>query len=218
MNGFKTKQGKPLPILYNYIKSSASYRVRIAMNLKEISHSVKNIDLSKGEHLLKDYSDIVPLKRVPVYMEESNSFNLAQSIAIIAYLDEIYPEPSVFPFEDKKINAQIHAFAMTISCDIHPINNLSVLNYLRNNLRIDEQKVQEWYKHWITNGFYELERLLSIFSGMYSFANKVSLADICLIPQVFNCIRFKVPLNDFPNIKKVYENCLSLNAFIASSP
>jgi maleylacetoacetate isomerase len=213
------KEERKNATLYNYIKSSTSYRVRIVMNLKNITCSIKDINLRTREHLLSDYYKINSLKRVPVYAEsnEHELWHLTQSLAIISYLDELYPDPPIFPF-DKKINSQVRAFSMIIACDVHPLNNLSVLDYLRNNLMINNTKIQEWYSHWVLNGFRELERLLSIFSGEYSFYSKISLADVCLIPQVFNAIRFKVPLDDFPNILRVYNNCLDLKFFKDVSP
>jgi maleylacetoacetate isomerase len=202
--------------LYTYFRSSAAYRVRIALNLKNLSHEVAAIHLSAGggQHKTPEYRAVNPQMRVPALALDDGRV-LTQSLAIIEYLDEVYPQPKLLP-EDPVARAQVRGAAQLIACDIHPLNNTSVLNYLKGPLRHDQNTVNTWYHHWIIGGFEGLEAMLQ--PGPYAFGDNVTLADVCLVPQVFNARRFKVPLDRFPKIVAVDAACGKLAAFEAARP
>jgi maleylpyruvate isomerase len=201
--------------LYTYFRSSAAYRVRIALNLKDITYEGVSVHLTKdgGQHKKPDYRTINPQMRVPA-LELSSGEKLIQSLAIIEYLDEVFPDPALLP-RDAIERAHVRAVAQIIACDIHPLNNLVSLQYLR-KLGHDDATVNEWYASWILSGFEAIERLLK--PGPYAFGSHVTLADICLVPQVFNARRFKVPLDRFPKILAVDAACAKLPAFDKARP
>ncbi|MCF6765150.1 maleylacetoacetate isomerase [Thiotrichales bacterium 19S3-7] len=203
--------------LYDYFRSSASYRVRIALELKQIPYELIEVHLvnNGGEQYSDRYQSLNPMQRVPTLVDDG--FILSQSLAIITYLDQKYPQ---YPLLSNNIttSAQILSIAQTIACDIHPLNNLSVLNYLKHNLNCSDDEKSKWYAHWIINGFNAIERQLKQTKGIYSFANEITLADLCLIPQVYNAIRFEINLENYPIINSIYENCNQLTAFKKASP
>lgn len=201
--------------LYNYFRSSAAYRVRIALDLKGIPYESGFIHLTKdgGHHKTAEYRALNPQMRVPA-LALSNGETLIQSLAIIEYLDEVYPDPPLLPAEAIE-RAHVRAVAQIISCDIHPLNNLLTLNYLR-KLGHDDATVNAWYASWIASGFEAVEKMIR--PGPYSFGARVTQADLCLVPQVFNARRFKVPLDAFPKIVAVDAACNKLPAFDKARP
>lgn len=202
--------------LYSYFRSSAAYRARIALNLKGISYETVPIHLTRdgGQQHSAEYRAINPQSRVPALVLPGGEV-LLQSLAIIAYLDEVYPDPALLP-ADPIARAHVRAVAEMIACDIHPLNNLSPLGYLRNTLNADQSAVQEWYRHWVMTGFTAIEKLLR--PGPYAFGSHVTTADICIVPQVYNARRFKLPLDRFPNIVAVDVACAKHSAFDAARP
>jgi maleylacetoacetate isomerase len=202
--------------LYSYFRSSAAYRVRIALNLKGISYETIPIHLTKdgGRQHTPEYRTINPQARVPALVVSSGDV-LTQSMAIIEYLDETHPEPPLLP-ADAVGRAKVRAIAQAIACDIHPLNNLIALQYLRRQLKHEQPEIDAWYHHWIIEGFGALETMLG--PGPYSYGAKVTLADVCLIPQVANARRLKVPLDKFPKIVAVDAACLKLPAFDRARP
>jgi len=202
--------------LYSYFRSSAAYRVRIALNLKGISYDMSAVHLTRdgGRQHSPEYRAVNPQARVPA-LELSNGEILTQSLAIIEYLDEIHPEPPFLP-ADAVARAKTRAIAQLIACDIHPLNNLIALQYLRRQLKHEQAEIDVWYHHWIVEGFSALESMLE--SGPYSCGDKVTLADICLVPQVANARRLKVPLDKFPKIVAADAACLKLQAFDKARP
>jgi maleylpyruvate isomerase len=202
--------------LYSYFRSSAAYRVRIAFNLKGLSYETVPIHLQKegGQNLKPEYRAINPQRRVPTLKLDSGEL-LTQSLAIIEYLDEVHPHPPLLP-RDPVDRAQVRALAQLIACDIHPINNLGPLRYLKNELGHDQPKIDAWYHHWVIGGFEALETMVR--PGPYAFGTDVSIADICLVPQVANARRLKVPLERFPKIVAIDAACGQLAAFDKARP
>jgi maleylacetoacetate isomerase len=201
--------------LYTYFRSSAAYRVRIALNLKGLSYDAMPVHLVKegGKHKTPEYRAVNPQMRVPALVL-SNGDTLIQSLAIIEYLDEVFPDPALMP-KDAIDRAQVRAVSQIIACDIHPLNNSGTLAYLR-KLGHDQAVIDEWYASWVTAGFEAVEALLR--PGPYSFGSHVSVADLCLVPQVFNARRLKVPLERFPKIAAVDAACQKLGAFEKARP
>ena len=201
--------------LYTYFRSSAAYRVRIALNLKGLSYDAMPVHLVKegGKHKTAEYRAVNPQMRVPALML-SNGDTLIQSLAIIEYLDEVFPDPALMP-KDAIERARVRAVSQIIACDIHPLNNSSTLAYLR-KLGHDQAAIDEWYVSWVTAGFEAVEALLR--PGPYSFGSHVSIADLCLVPQVFNARRFKVPVERFPKIAAADAACQKLDAFEKARP
>lgn len=200
--------------LYSYYRSSAAYRVRIALNLKQIEHSIESVDLLKKEHKSVDYLPKQPQGLVPCLETDDGQF-LAQSGAILSYLDSIYPRFAMLPIDPFQA-AKIQSVVDMIACDIHPICNLRILNYLTEDLKINSEQKLAWYQHWIAIGFEALETLLE--KSKYSFGEKVTLADIYLIPQVYNALRFEVNMTSFPKIMNAYQNCNQIDAFTKAKP
>ncbi len=210
--------------LYTYWRSTAAYRVRIALNLKGIDYDDVPVHLVKsgGEHLTPDYENLNPQKLVPVLELDSGEI-ITQSVAIIEYLDELQPVPALLPALALE-RAHVRMLSQIVCSDIHPINNLRVLKYLTGEIGGDqEQKSRQksgWYQHWIIEGFNALEKVLkdSEHTGQFCFGNKPGLADCCLIPQIYNANRFSIPLDAYPNILRIEENCLTLPAFDKARP
>jgi maleylacetoacetate isomerase len=202
--------------LYTYFRSSAAYRVRIALNLKGVTSEMTPIHLQKegGLNRKPEFRAINPHMRVPALRLDSGDV-LIQSLAIIEYLDETHPRPPLLP-PDPLERAKVRAFAQVIACDIHPLNNTGPLRYLKNQLGQEQAKIDAWYHHWILDGFDALEAMIR--PGPYSFGNAVTLADICLVPQVYNARRLKVPLDRFPKIVAVDAACTRLPAFEQAKP
>jgi maleylacetoacetate isomerase len=202
--------------LYSFFRSSAAYRVRIACNLKGLGYDTVPIHLQKegGQNRKPEFRAINPAMRVPALRLDSGEV-LTQSLAIIEYLDEIHPQPPLLP-SDPVDRAKVRAIAQLIACDIHPLNNVSPLRYLKNTLGQEQARIDAWYQHWILEGFEGLEATLE--GGPYAAGAEVTLADICLVPQVANARRFKVPLERFPKIVAADAACAKLAAFDAARP
>jgi maleylacetoacetate isomerase len=200
--------------LYSFFRSSAAYRVRIALNLKGIRYDTIGVSLPKEINLKPDYQAINPQMRVPSLKLDSGDI-LTQSLAIIDYLDEVHPQPPLLP-RDPIARAKVRAVAQAIACDIHPLNNTSPLRYFKNKLALDQATIDAWYCHWIQEGFAAIETMMK--PGPYAFGADVTLADICLVPQVANARRFKVPLDRFPKIVAADAACAKLAPFDAARP
>jgi maleylpyruvate isomerase len=200
--------------LYSYFRSSAAYRVRIALGLKGLSASQKYVHLRKGEQTAPDYLKLNPAGLVPVWIE--NDFHVSQSLAIIEYLDETHPEPALLPREPR-LRAIAREIALTVAADIHPIGNLRVLNLLA-GMGIDEASRGAWSKHWITLGFDAIEARLKTTPGPFALGDKPTLADICIVPQVFNARRFGVDLAPYERIRGIDAAAARLEAFAAAEP
>lgn len=205
--------------LYDYFRSSASYRVRIALNLKQISYEKFSVHLINhgGEHRQADYLELNPQGLVPTLKE--NDYVISQSLAIIEYLDEICPKPPLLPATPLG-RAQVRSLALSIACDIHPLNNLRILEHLRTEFKATELQIQAWYHHWLKQGFDAFEARLRSKSHSIPvcYGSELSLADICLIPQVYNAHRFNFPMDNYPLINEINEYCLTVKAFVDASP
>ncbi|AAN54726.1 maleylacetoacetate isomerase [Shewanella oneidensis MR-1] len=208
-------------ILYGYWRSSAAYRVRIALNLKGVSAEQLSVHLVRdgGEQHKADYIALNPQELVPTLVvdDEQDGDALTQSLAIIEYLDELYPKTPLLPASALE-RAHVRAMALTIACEIHPLNNLRVLQYLTQKLTVNEEAKSAWYHHWVATGFTALETQLVRHSGRYCFGDKVTIADLCLVPQVYNAQRFNVDLTPYPNIMRVWAECNQLPAFADAAP
>jgi maleylpyruvate isomerase len=202
--------------LYSYFRSSAAYRVRIALNLKGVAYDTISIHLVKegGLNRRPEFRAINPQMRVPTLVT-ANGDILIQSLAIIDYLDEIYPDPPFLP-KDPIARAKSRGLAQIIACDIHPLNNTSVLRYLKREMHQEQSAIDAWYHHWVIEGFQALEALAQ--PGPYTCGSEVTVADICLVPQVANARRLKVPLDNFPKIVGIDAACLKLEAFDRAQP
>jgi maleylpyruvate isomerase len=202
--------------LYSYFRSSAAYRVRIALNFKGLSYETASIHLVRegGHNRRPEYRAINPQMRVPALVTDGGD-TLIQSLAIIEYLDETHPDPPLLP-KDPIARANVRALAQLIACDIHPLNNTSPLRYLKNRMGQEQSAIDAWYRHWVIEGFDALEALIE--PGPYACGSAVTLADICLVPQVANARRMKVPLEKFPKIVGVDAACLALPAFDRARP
>jgi maleylpyruvate isomerase len=202
--------------LYTYFRSSAAYRARIALNLKGLAYDMVPIHLIKdgGQHRSDAFRAVNAQMRVPALALDSGDV-LIQSLAIIDYLEETRPEPPLLP-ADALGRAHVRAIAQVIACDIHPLNNLAALQYLRRQLKHEQPEIDAWYHHWIHAGFEALETMLR--PGPYAYGARVTLADVCLVPQVFNARRLKVPLDRYPNIVAVDAACAKLDAFRRAHP
>ena len=202
--------------LYSYFRSSAAYRARIALNLKGVSYDLAPIHLAKdgGHNYRPDYQAVNPQMRLPT-LELDSGQRLIQSPAIIEYLEETYPDPPFLP-RDPLARADIRAISNIIACDIHPLNNTSVLRYLKNQLGHEQTDIDAWYHHWVKIGFEAIEALIG--PGPYTGGADVTMADIYLVPQVYNARRLKVPLDAFPKIVAADAACLKLAAFDKARP
>lgn len=203
--------------LYSYFRSSAAYRVRIGLNLKQLSADIVPIHLVKdgGQQHSSMYQAINPQQLVPAL--EDDGFVLTQSLSILEYLDEVYAEHPLLP-QDPKQRALIRAFSQSIACDIHPINNLRVLQYLSHELEISDEQKSTWYRHWVEVGLAALEVQLKASNGKFCFGEHATLADCCLIPQVYNALRFNIDVSAFPRIQAIYQHCTGLTAFQQAAP
>ncbi len=201
--------------LYSFWRSSASFRVRIALHLKGVEHEIIPIHLLKngGEHTSNEYADKNPNRLIPLLIDGEHAIH--QSLAIIEYLEETYPTPPLLP--QKPIDrAWVRALAMDIAIDIHPIGNLRVLRYLMKNLGVSAQDKDAWSRHWILLGLESLEKQLSKASPMNRFAcgDQPGLVDICLVPQIFNALSAGIEMNNYPRLMAIYQECMTLPAFI----
>lgn len=205
--------------LYNYFRSSASYRVRIALALKGLDYDYIAVHLLKegGQQFAAEFKSLNPAGLVPVLDDEGAI--LSQSLAIIEYLDETRPQIPLLP-ADAAGRARVRAIALGIACEIHPLNNLRVLSYLSKTLGISDEQKNTWYCHWVETGLASVESMLSnnALTGTYCHGDSPCLADICLIPQIFNAQRFKAKLDHVPTVMRIHEACMQLPAFADSAP
>lgn len=206
--------------LHGYFRSSAAYRVRIAIALKGLSVEQVPVDLRArggGEQQTEAYRALNPAGLVPVLVEDGQV--LTQSLAIVEYLNEVHPEPPLLP-DDALGRARVRALAQSIACDIHPLNNLRVLRYLVRTLGVTEAQKTAWYHHWVQTGLAAFEQQLAASpdTGRFCHANHPTLADLCLVPQVYNARQMECPLDGLPNVLRIYDNCLALPAFQAAQP
>ena len=203
--------------LYGYFRSSAAFRVRIALNLKKRDYETASIHLRRNDQSRPEYRNVNPQGLVPTL--EDGGQSLIQSLAIIEYLDEIYPDPPLLP-KDPAGRARVRALADIVACDIHPINNLRVLRYLTHSLGHDEAAIASWYNHWIATGFQALETMLAEDSRTDGFCHgdTPSLADVALIPQVVNAERYRLNLAPYPTITRIFGRCMALEPFRAAHP
>ena len=204
-------------IVYEYFRSSAAFRLRIALNLKGLNPDRRYIHLANGEQRKATYRSINPQGLVPFIVD--GDFSLAQSLAIIEYLDETHPEPPLLPAGVMQ-RAWVRSVAQMIACDIHPLNNTRVLSYLTDELAISDTAKNKWYCHWIAEGFAALEKVLEGRKdpGTFCLGDTPTLADVCLIPQVANANRFKCALEAYPNILGIYQHAMKLSAFNDAQP
>jgi maleylacetoacetate isomerase len=203
--------------LYGYFRSSAAFRVRIALNLKGLAYGSAFVHLQRNEQARPEYLGINPQGLVPAL--EDGAALLIQSLAILEYLDETHPDPPLLP-QGAADRARVRGLAQIVACDIHPINNLRVLRYLRHQLGAEDAAIATWYNHWIAAGFQALERLLAgdPRTGAFCHGGTPGLADIALVPQVVNAQRYRLDLAPYPTIGAIYERCMALDAFAAAHP
>jgi maleylpyruvate isomerase len=201
--------------LYQNWRSSAAYRVRLALNYKGLSYEQVAIDLRKGEQRTPEFLKINPQGLVPVL--EDDGIVLTQSLPILNYLEERYPEPALLP-KDLPGRATSRAIAVAIACEIHPLNNLRVLQYLERELGLDEARRLAWYRHWVAEGFGAIEAMLARSAGAFCVGDAPSLADVCLVPQVYNGRRYECDLAPYPTILRIDERCRQIEAFARAAP
>ena len=203
--------------LYSYFRSSASYRVRIALALKGLRYDYLPVYLVKNEQLQPPFSALSAAQLVPLLKD--GDATLSQSLAIIEYLDETHPEPALLP-GNALARARIRALALDIACEIHPLNNLRVLRYLVKDLKVSEDDKNRWYRHWVETGLAAVERQLagSPATGRFCHGDTPTLADITLVPQIFNAQRLECRLDHVPTVMRVFEACMVLDAFTATQP
>lgn len=205
-------------ILYDYCRSSAAYRVRIALNLKALAYQQVPVSLLAGEQASAEHLARNPQGLVPALQD--GDLMLTQSLAICEYLDEAYPESVPLMPDNAVGRARVRALAQLVACDIHPVNNLRMLKYLVAEFSASDEQKTRWYQHWVYRGFDALEALLagSDATGHYCHGDQPTLADLCLVPQVFNAQRFKCNLERYPTIARINANCLAVPAFAAAHP
>jgi maleylacetoacetate isomerase len=203
--------------LYNYFRSSASFRVRIALQLKGLAYEYVPVHIARGDHKKPDYQAIAPDTLVPA-LELADGTRLSQSMAIIEYLDETHPEPALLP-GDALGRARVRALAQSIACEIHPVNNLRILKYLVRELKVEEEAKNTWYRHWCREGLTSFERQLEqLPAAMYCYGDTPTLADCCLVPQIFNARRFDVDFSGLPRTMAAFDACMKLDAFQKAQP
>jgi len=205
--------------LYGYFRSSAAYRVRIALNVKQLGYESVPVHLIRdgGQQLAQTYRELNPTALVPTFIDQNVS--IGQSIAIMEYLEEAYPQVPILPATQAG-RARVRSLAQFIACDIHPLNNLRVLKYLKRELGVTDEVKNEWYLHWIRQGFDSLEKMLasSIDTGVYCHGDTPTIADFCLVPQVANAQRFDCDLSAMPNVMRIDAACRELPAFADAAP
>jgi len=201
--------------LFNYFRSSASYRVRIALALKGLNYDYQSVHLVRQEQLQEPYAALAPSRLVPTLVDDG--VTLTQSLAIIEYLDETHPEPPLMP-ADAKGRARVRSLAMDIACEIHPLNNLRVLKYLTQSLQVSEDDKNRWYRHWVETGLEAVERRLEQAPSAYCHGDAPTLADCTLVPQIFNARRFDCRLDHVPQVMRVFDQCMKLDAFELTRP
>jgi maleylacetoacetate isomerase len=203
--------------LYDYYRSSCAYRVRIALNVKQLDYTAIKIDLTQDQQHSEAYLKHNPQALVPTLFDDGH--NYTQSLAIIEYLEEQYPSPPLLPGSSQE-RAQIRALALTIACDIHPLNNLRVLTALRKDWHAQPEQITRWYHHWLDLGLTAIEKQLAKQSRqqLFCYGDQITLADVCLIPQIYNAKRFELSLEPYPIICSIYEHCTQLPVFKNASP
>lgn len=201
--------------LYNYFRSSASYRVRIALALKGLRYDYRAVNLPSGEHIAESYAAVSASRLVPLLRDGDRV--LTQSLAIIEYLDETHPQPPLLP-ADPAGRARVRALALDIACEIHPLNNLRVLRYLVHALKVGEEDKERWYRHWVETGLEAVERQLVAQPARYCHGDAPTLADCVLVPQIFNAQRFACRTAHVPQVMRVFDACMQLDAFAQTRP
>ena len=205
--------------LYDYFRSSAAYRVRIALNLKGVTPDERTfVHLRMGNQRAQDYLALNPQGLVPALALDDGRV-LTQSLAIVEYLEETYPEPPLLPAE-AAARARVRAIALQIACDIHPLNNLRVLNYLLGTLGVAKEQKDGWYRYWVDVGFEALEKMLShdADTGRFCHGERPTLADVCLVPQIANARRFNIDMSPYPTLTRIESACNAIEAFAAAAP
>jgi maleylacetoacetate isomerase len=205
----------PQAILHDYYRSSAAYRVRIALNIKGIDYESRPVNLLENKQKSEEYRAINPQGFVP--MLEMDDLRLTQSMAIMGYLDQRIPTQPLLPAA-ADARSHVLSLALTVACDIHPLNNLRVLKYLKDVFDVEQDARDEWYRHWVSEGLTALEALAAPRSGKFLFGDNPTMADICLIPQLYNARRFNVPLDVYPTLLRADENASKLEPFAAAHP
>jgi len=203
--------------LHTYFRSSAAFRVRIALNLKQLPYEPAFVHLAKGAHRQPDFAALNRQALLPVLEDGATVLN--QSLAIMEYLEEKHPQPALLP-KDAAGRARVRSLALLVACEIHPLNNLRTLTYLRKGLGQTEEQVATWYRHWIADGLAKLEAELvpSKATGTFSHGNAPTMADCCLVPQVFNAKRYDSDLSPYPAVMRVFDACMKLEAFDRAQP
>jgi maleylacetoacetate isomerase len=203
--------------LYTYFRSSAAFRVRIALNLKGLAYEPKFVHLPKGEHRDANYARLNHQALLPTLDDGGALLN--QSLAIIEYLEETRPTPALLP-EDPAGRARVRSLALLVACEIHPLNNLRTLQHLKRALGQDEEQIKAWYRHWIADGLAKLEAELAQTqgTGRYSHGDSPTLADCCVVPQIFNAKRYDSDLTPYPTVMRVFDACMKLDAFDRAQP
>ena len=201
--------------LFNYHRSSASYRVRIALALKGLDYEYRPVHLAKNEHFKESYAAVSAARLVPLLRDGVHT--LTQSLAILEYLDEAYPQPPLLPVAIAE-RARVRALALDIACEIHPLNNLRVLRYLVRDLKVAEEDKNRWYRHWVESGLEAVERQLVAQPATYCHGETPTLADCVLVPQIFNARRFDCRLDHVPQVMRVFDACMKLPAFEQTRP
>lgn len=201
--------------LFNYYRSSASYRVRIALALKGLDYDYRPVHLAKNEQFNESYAAVSAARLVPLLRDGEHA--VTQSLAIMEYLDETHPTPPLLPAAPAE-RARVRALAMDIACEIHPLNNLRVLRYLVRDLKVSEDDKNRWYRHWVETGLEVVERQLAAQPSIYCHGDAPTMADCCLVPQIFNARRFDCRLEHVPNVMRVFEACMALPAFENTRP
>jgi len=201
--------------LYNYFRSSASYRVRIALALKGLAYDYKPVHLARNEQFNESYAAVSAARLVPLLRD--GEATLTQSLAIIEYLDETHPKPPLLP-KDPVQRARVRALALDIACEIHPLNNLRVLRYLVGPLGVSEENKDRWYRHWVESGLETVERQLVAAPSRFCHGDTPGLADCVLVPQIFNAQRYKCRTDHVPQVMRVFDACMQLDAFGKTQP
>lgn len=203
--------------LYTFFRSSTSYRLRIALAHKRLAYEPHYVSLPKMQHREPTYRELNPQGLVPLLIEDGHHY--IQSLAIIEYLDEVHPEPPLMPKHAQE-RAYVRAFSQIIGCDIHPLNNVRVLKRLQSQFGADEAATNEWYRHWIAEGLGSLEQYVGQEgrAGRFALGDSVTMADICLVPQIFNAQRFGCVLDPYPQLMAMFDNCMKLPAFTETQP
>ena len=202
--------------LYTYFRSSAAFRVRIALNLKGLAYDPVLVHLPKGEHRRPEYAAVDPQALLPTVVDGERA--LSQSLAIIEYLDETRPEPPLLP-ADAAGRARVRSLSLLVACEIHPLNNLRTLQHLKRALGQNEEQINAWYRHWIADGFGKLEADLGRGgTGRFCHGDSPTMADCCLVPQVFNAKRYSADLGPYPTLMRIFDACMKLEAFDRAQP